>query len=118
MKRYFRKVALAGVATIALIFASPMSPASAINTTGCPARDAPDEFLRVAVHDGAVDEKSYCFANRGTLAVNLRAVHYVASGNNRVTVAYELDGHYYQFTLEKWNARNLEHGNIYQLWIL
>ncbi|WP_217136882.1 beta/gamma crystallin domain-containing protein [Streptomyces sp. AC558_RSS880] len=78
MKRSLKRVLVAAGSTAALAVSLPVSTAAAINTAPCGDRN---DLVKIEYYNGG---SSVCYANAGSMNVNIPEVYRVSTGNNNV----------------------------------
>jgi hypothetical protein len=98
MKRSLKRVLVAAGSTAALAVSLPVSTAAAINMAPCGDRN---DLVKIEYHNGG--SSSVCYANAGSMNVNIPEVYRVSTGNNnvifRTNVGTEI--------VEKWKTKRV-----------
>ncbi|ROO62724.1 beta/gamma crystallin [Micromonospora sp. Llam0] len=112
MKLNLRKVALGALAVLALTFVTPANPAYAINSVTCGNRT---DFLKVHFMVSSNVGSARCYANSGSVAVNISGVYRVSAGANKVTVSYDYNRRFYSTTIDKGGSAGFKNVRVYGL---
>ncbi|WP_367575026.1 beta/gamma crystallin domain-containing protein [Streptomyces griseoaurantiacus] len=102
-----KRISVAAAVAAGLTIAIPATPAVAVSSVNCGWPSTIDEYARVTSYGLPT-----CFANSGSMNVNIHDVANFHSGNNKVTFFYTIEGGTYQnaLTLEKWQDHSLTFG--------
>lgn len=104
-----KKLVGTAIAAVALAVALPATPAFAINTLACSGRT---DLVKVSYSHGGGLNSDVCFANAGTMAVNIGGAFQAYTGVNKVTINFERDGRYVTTTAERQVLINFTGGNV------